>query len=57
VFFNREQTDIVASIYPRPGRLVVFRGMTAHVVRGVSRTCSALRITLMFKTELRDGRG
>jgi SM-20-related protein len=57
VFFDREQADIIASVYPRPGRLVVFRGTTPHVVRGVSRTCPALRITLMFKTEARNGRG
>jgi SM-20-related protein len=57
VFFNKEQTDIVASIYPRPNRFVVFAGTTPHVARGVSRICPALRITLMFKTELRDGGG
>jgi SM-20-related protein len=57
VFFNREKTDIIASVYPRPGRLVVFRGVTPHVARGLSRTCPVLRITLMFKTEVLDDRG
>ena len=55
LFFNQEETDIVASIYPKPNRLVIFSGTVPHVARGVSRICPVLRITLMFKTELRDG--
>ena len=50
VFFNREGSDIIASIYPRPNRLVIFPGTIPHVARGVSRSCPELRITLMFKT-------
>ncbi len=50
VFFDRAGRDIVASIYPKPNRLVVFRGTIPHVARGVSRVCPELRITLMFKT-------
>ena len=52
LFFNREKTDIVAAIYPRPNRLLMFPGTIPHVARGVSRVCPVLRITLMFKTEL-----
>jgi len=52
VFFNRERTDIIASIYPRPNRLVMFEGTLPHVARGVSRICPMLRVTLMFKTEI-----
>jgi SM-20-related protein len=55
VFFNQEETDIIASIYPKPNRLVMFQGTIPHTARGVSRICPVLRITLMFKTELRDG--
>jgi SM-20-related protein len=55
VFFNKEQTDIVASVYPRPNRLLVFSGTTPHVARGLSRVCPALRITLMFKAERTSG--
>jgi SM-20-related protein len=51
VFFNSDRTDIVASIYPKPNRLLLFRGDTPHTARAVSRTCPELRITLMFKTE------
>lgn len=51
VFFNKEETDIVGSVYPRPNRLLSFMGTIPHVARGVSRTCPVLRITLMYKTE------
>lgn len=54
--FNFERTDIVASVYPRPNRLLVFRGDIPHVARGVSRTCPELRITLMYKTGVPDDR-
>ncbi len=50
VFFDKTGSDIVASVYPKPNRLVVFRGTVPHVARGVSRLCPELRITLMFKT-------
>jgi SM-20-related protein len=54
VFFNQDGSDIIAAVYPKPNRLVVFPGMIPHVARGVSRACAQLRITLMFKT-YRDG--
>ncbi len=50
VFFDKSGQDIIASVYPKPNRLVVFRGAIPHVARGVSRICPQLRITLMFKT-------
>jgi SM-20-related protein len=55
VFFTHEDGDIIASVYPKPNRLVLFNGTIWHVARGVSRMCPVLRITLMFKTEVRDG--
>ena len=54
VFFNKEKTDILGVSYPKPNRLVMFPGTVQHVARGVSRTCPVLRITLMFKTEIRE---
>jgi len=51
LFFNKEQTDVVACVYPRPNRLLVFSGTIPHVARSVSRVCPVLRVTLMFKTE------
>lgn len=56
VFFNDEKTDIIASIYPKPNRLITFEGTIPHVARSVSRVCPMLRITLMFKTEIRNGK-
>jgi SM-20-related protein len=50
VFFDHQEREIVAAVYPRPNRLVVFPGLMPHVARGVSRTCPDLRVTLMFKT-------
>ncbi len=48
---TKDRDDIVASIYPKPNRLLIFRGDIPHVARAVSRTCPSLRVTLMFKTE------
>jgi SM-20-related protein len=50
VFFNATGTEIIASVYPKPNRLVVFAGTIPHVARAISRKCPELRITLMFKT-------
>lgn len=55
VFFNKEETDLIFSAYPKPNRLVVFPGTVPHVARGVSRACPVLRMTLMFKTEYGKG--
>jgi SM-20-related protein len=53
LFFNKDRTDLIAAVYPRPNRLVVFPGTIPHVARGVARVCPELRITLMFKIERR----
>lgn len=54
VLFNDECSDIIASVYPKPNRLFVFRGDIPHVARGVSRICPVQCTTLMFKTEVAD---
>jgi SM-20-related protein len=51
VFFTGDKSDIVAAVYPRPNRLLVFPGTIPHAARGVTRVCPEMRITLMFKTE------
>lgn len=53
-FFDRARTDIVASVYPKPNRMVIFDGRIPHAARGVSRLCPALRVTLIFKTDRTD---
>ena len=50
VFFNKDRSDIIASVYPKPNRLILFSGVIPHSARAVSKTCPQLRITLMFKT-------
>jgi SM-20-related protein len=57
VIFNADKTDIIAAVYPKPNRLVVFRGDLPHVARGVSRICPELRITCMFKVGTPDDQG
>jgi SM-20-related protein len=54
VFFNKDYTDIIDCVFPKAGRLIAFNGTIPHVARSVSRTCPEIRITLMFKTEVRD---
>jgi SM-20-related protein len=54
VFFNKEESDIIGCTFPKPNRLLTFRGDIPHVGRGVSRQCPVMRITLMFKTRV-DG--
>jgi SM-20-related protein len=50
IFFNKDRSDILTAVYPRPNRLLIFPGFLHHVARGVSRACPVMRITLMFKT-------
>jgi SM-20-related protein len=50
IIFNRDRSDILAAVYPKPNRLLIFPGFVHHMARGVSRACPAMRITLMFKT-------
>lgn len=45
VFFNKDKTDIIASVYPRPNRLAIFPGrspMSRAACRGYA-PCCALR--------------
>lgn len=51
VFYNHDRSDIVAAVYPKPGRLVFFDGRIPHVARGVTRACPALRTVVVFKTD------
>lgn len=47
LFFKGE--DIVESVYPKPGRAVVFPAHIDHVARTPSRESSELRITIAYK--------
>lgn len=51
VFYNREENDTLASVFPRPGRAATFHGAVPHCARAPSRDCSELRVVLVFKTQ------
>jgi SM-20-related protein len=51
VFYNRDETDILTSVFPRPGRAVTFHGAIPHSARAPSRDCSELRVSLVIKTQ------
>jgi len=53
VFFSRESEDISKAVYPKPGRVILFRGATSHVARSPSRECPELRVCIVIKTQLR----
>jgi SM-20-related protein len=50
LFFNAAMDEVVAAVYPRPNRLVLFPGTIPHVARPISSRAGEMRITLMFKT-------
>ncbi len=54
VFFSESGEDIVSSVYPKPGRVVSFRGAIPHCARAPSRDCPELRVSIVFKTQLRS---
>jgi SM-20-related protein len=51
VFYNDDLSEIAASILPKPGRLVTFFGALPHCVRPPGRECTALRVSLVIKTQ------
>ena len=52
VFFNEDQNEIIASVYPKPGRLAHFPGRLLHAARSPGRECSVLRSVIVFKSRL-----
>src|SRR5262245_21607050 len=53
LFYNQEETAIIACSYPHPNSAALFDGRIPHRANSVTRLYTGLRITLMFKTELR----
>lgn len=49
IFWDRDNREITSSIIPKSNRMLVFSSKVWHGARPVSRYCSNLRITLMFK--------
>ncbi|UWE16103.1 2OG-Fe(II) oxygenase [Herbaspirillum huttiense] len=51
VFYNRDESDILTSVFPRPGRAVTFHGAVPHCARAPSRDCNELRVSIVIKTQ------
>jgi len=54
VILNEAATDIVASILPKLGRVLIFDSNRLHSARPVTRACPVLRSVLVFKTISKD---
>lgn len=52
VFYNKDETDILTSVFPKPGRAVTFHGAIPHSARAPSRDCTELRVVLVMKTQV-----
>ncbi len=49
VFYNEAQNDIIKSVYPTPGRMVLFDSRVPHSARTPSRSCEFIRYTIAVK--------
>lgn len=47
--FYDENGDILMSVTPRPGRVVIFPGYIPHRATSLSRMCPLLRVSIVFK--------
>jgi len=54
LFFD-DMGDVTNSVAAKPGRIVSFPGSLIHKVASPSRTCAALRISYVFKTQFANG--
>lgn len=54
MFYSVDSKYLMAAVEPKPGRLICFEGRIPHVGRGVTRSCPAMRVTLMFKTSVKS---
>lgn len=50
VFYDHSKENIIKSVLPKPGRIVIFNGHVPHSARSPAATCDRLRMTLAFKT-------
>lgn len=50
VFYDSRKQDIIKSVLPKPGRVVVFDGHIPHSARSPAASCDQLRATIAFKT-------
>ena len=54
VFYDHAKEDVIMSVLPKPGRIVIFDGHIPHSARSPSALCDQLRMTIAFKTVFRS---
>ena len=54
-FYDQRKENVIKSILPKPGRVVIFDGRIPHAARSPSVDCDQLRMTIAFKTILSPG--
>lgn len=52
LFYGPDRAEIIKAVYPRPGRLISFRGSIPHSAHAPSRDCPELRVSIVVKTQL-----
>lgn len=52
LFYNKDKTSIISAVIPKFGRVVSFSGVIPHKASALSRVCSRVRTTLMFKVSI-----
>lgn len=53
-FYSNDKTDVIKSVLPRPGRIVIFNGEIPHSAKSPNMNCAELRLTLAFKTVVKE---
>jgi SM-20-related protein len=51
LFYNKERTEIIRAVVPKPGRLIVFDSNIPHAGRDPARLCPIMRATITFKLD------
>lgn len=52
VFYDDAKVDVIKSVLPKPGRVVIFDGSIPHAAKSPALSCDQLRMTIAFKTLL-----
>lgn len=50
MFYTNDKADLIKSVMPKPGRIVIFDGEIPHSAKAPNMSCAELRVTLAFKT-------
>ncbi|WP_157202098.1 2OG-Fe(II) oxygenase [Massilia sp. Root335] len=52
ITFYSDDDEVIKSISPQPGRIVLFPGSILHKAQAPSRECPELRVSIVIKTQL-----